>query len=189
MSLCGVWARFRRRWVMESPVLLHYHTAHSRSAARLMSAPAATARRNQMLKGIAPCIGPELLATLARMGHGDEIVLADAHFPGETVGRRVIRADGVGIPDLLAGVLQLMDLDSYVDAPVAMMDVVAGDTADPAVEASYRSAIDSLASAAVNIEKVERFAFYERSREAFAVVMTGATTKYANIILRKGVIS
>ena len=130
---------------------------------------------------------PELLATLYRMGHGDEIVLADAHFPGETMGKRVLRADGIRIPDLLDGILPLFELDQYVDAPLIMMAAVPGDTLDPAVEASYRVPVDRHCPAKPVIERLERFAFYDRAKEAFAVVMTGETAKYGNIILKKGV--
>jgi L-fucose mutarotase len=140
-----------------------------------------------MLIGIAPCISPELLGTLARMGHGDEIVLADAFFPGDSTNVRVIRADGIRIPELLDGILALMNLDSYVEAPVAMMAPVAGDPLDPAVEASYRAVIDRHWPRTPAVARVERFAFYERARKAFAVVMTGETVKYGNILLKKGV--
>lgn len=141
-----------------------------------------------MLVGISPLIGPELLSTLCRMGHGDEIVLADAHFPGESCSRRCLRADGLLIADLLEGILPLFALDTYVDHPVATMAPVPGDQLDPAVESSYRQVIDRYWPDTPAIEQVERFAFYERTREAFAVVMTGDTAKYGNIILKKGVI-
>ncbi|MFW5866926.1 MAG: L-fucose mutarotase [Armatimonadota bacterium] len=140
-----------------------------------------------MLKGISPLISPELLAVLARMGHGDEIVLADAHFPGETMNPRVVRADGLRIPDLLDAILPLFELDAYVDDPLSMMAAVEGDTLDPSVEETYREAIDRHAPDAPRIARVERFAFYDRARDAFAVVMTGETAKYGNIILKKGV--
>ena len=140
-----------------------------------------------MLVGISPLIGPELLSTLCRMGHGDEIVLADAHFPGESCSRRCLRADGLLIADLLEGILPLFALDTYVDHPVATMAPVPGDQLDPAVESSYRQVIDRHWPDTPAIEEVERFAFYERTREAFAVVMTGDTAKYGNIILKKGV--
>jgi L-fucose mutarotase len=140
-----------------------------------------------MLKGISPLFSPELLATLYRMGHGDEIVFADAHFPGDTMNSRIIRADGLLIEDLLDAVLPLFALDEYVDDPVAMMECVPGDTPDPAVEKGYRVVIDTYAPQTPAISFVERFAFYERAKEAFAVVMTGDTRKYANIILKKGV--
>jgi len=141
-----------------------------------------------MLIGIAPCISPELLSVLARMGHGDELVLADAFFPGDTFNARVIRADGIRIPELLDGILALMNLDAYVPSPVAMMAPVPGDALDPAVEAAYRKAIDRHWPDTPGIERVERFAFYERARKAFAVVMTGETVKYGNVILKKGVV-
>lgn len=140
-----------------------------------------------MLKGISPLLSPDLLATLARMGHGDEIVLADAHFPGESLGPEVIRADGLRIAPLLDAILPLFELDSFVPHPVAMMDAVPGDTLDPAVEAAYVEAIQRHAPGTPAVERVERFAFYERARNAFAVVMTGETAKYGNIILAKGV--
>src|SRR5512146_1031522 len=95
-----------------------------------------------MLKGVSPLLSPELLAVLSRMGHGDEIVLADAHFPGESLGVPVVRADGLRVPALLDAILPLVELDAYVEAPVVMMDAVAGDRLDPAVEAAYRAAID-----------------------------------------------
>jgi L-fucose mutarotase len=140
-----------------------------------------------MLIGISPVIGPDLLDALFRMGHGDELVLADAFFPGDTCNSRVIRADGIRVPALLDGILALMNLD-YAAPPVAMMQVMAGDAADPSVEASYRAVIDKRWPGTPAIEKVERFAFYERAKKAYAVVMTGETVKYGNIILKKGVI-
>jgi L-fucose mutarotase len=140
-----------------------------------------------MLKGISPLFSPELLATIYRMGHGDEIVLADAHFPGHTINDCVIRADGLLIEDLLDAILPLFALDSYVDDPVVMMECVPGDKPDPKVEAGYRRVIDRYAPETPGIAFVERFAFYERAKTAFAVVMTGDTRKYANIVLKKGV--
>ncbi len=140
-----------------------------------------------MLLGISPLFSPELLAVLYRMGHGDEIVLADAHFPGETYGKRVLRADGLKIPDLMDAILPLFVLDTYVESPLVMMAAVMGDQLDPAVEAAYRQAIDTHWPATPPIQRIDRFDFYERTRQAFAVVMTGETAKYGNIILKKGV--
>ena len=165
-----------------------------------------------MLVGISPLLSPELLAAIYRMGHGDEIVLADAHFPGHSVNAHalqpywsgiadfpspsrafpshpphVLRADGLGIADLLEAILPLFALDAYVDSPVFMMDAVPGDAVDPAVEASYRAVIDEIWPDVPPIARVERFAFYEQASRAFAVVMTGETAKYGNIILKKGV--
>ena len=140
-----------------------------------------------MLVGISPLLGPDLLAALCAMGHGDELVLADAHFPGHSVHPRVIRADGLRVVDLLDAILPLLALDEYVASPVFMMAPVPGDRLDPAVESAYRAAIDRHWPRTPSIARMERFAFYEQARKAFAVVMTGETAKYANIILKKGV--
>ena len=139
-----------------------------------------------MLKGIHPAIGPELLKVLAEMGHGDEIVLADAHFPGYSFNDRVLRADGVKITTLLDGILPLFELDSY-DDPLIMMQVVEGDSLDPSVESSYRAEIQKHVSDAPEVIRIGRFEFYDRAEKAAAVVMTGETAKYGNIILKKGV--
>jgi L-fucose mutarotase len=141
-----------------------------------------------MLIGIDPVISPELLDALFRMGHGDEIVLGDAFFPGDSFNSRVIRADGIRIPALLDGILALINLDSYVPRPVIMMDVVPGDKLDPTTENSYREVIDRRWPGTPPVERMERFAFYERCKGAYAVVMTGETATYGNIILKKGVI-
>ncbi len=140
-----------------------------------------------MLIGISPLISPDLLAVLDRMGHGDEIVFADAHFPGETYGKRVLRADGLRIADLLDAILPLFALDTYVESPLIMMCAVLGDQIDSSVEASYRQAIDKHWPGTAPIERIDRFDFYERAKQAFAVVMTGETAKYGNLILKKGV--
>ena len=141
-----------------------------------------------MLIGVSDSISPDLLAALDRMGHGDEIVLADAFFPAHSVNPVVYRADGVHIPVLLDGILALINLDTYVDKPVAMMAVAGNDTPDPSVKNAYRAIIDRHWPQTPPIEFMERFAFYERAKKAFAVVVTGETVKYANIILKKGVI-
>jgi L-fucose mutarotase len=140
-----------------------------------------------MLKGISPLFSPELLAAIYRMGHGDEIVLADAHFPGDSTNRHVIRADGLQIDALLDAILPLFALDSYVDDPVVMMECVPGDEPDPAVETGYRLVIDTYAPDTPPIRFIERYDFYKRASKAFVVVMSGDTRKYANIILKKGV--
>ncbi len=140
-----------------------------------------------MLRGISPLISPDLLGTLARMGHGDEIILADAHFPGDTFAKRVIRADGLRIPDLLAAIMPLFTPDQYVASPLTMMAPVPGDELDPAIEETYLTAIRQTWPDIARVERVERFAFYDRARDAFAVVMTGETAKYGNVALRKGV--
>jgi L-fucose mutarotase len=139
-----------------------------------------------MLKGIHPAIGPELLKVLAEMGHGDEIILADAHFPGHSFNDQVLRIDGVKITTLLDGILPLFELDSY-DDPLIMMQAVEGDSLDPYVESSYRAEIEKHAPNAPEVIRIGRFEFYDRAEKAAVVVMTGETTKYGNIILKKGV--
>ena len=139
-----------------------------------------------MLKGISKYISPELLSVLHEMGHGDEIILADAHFPGHSIGPRVIRADGIPIQDLLDGILPLFELDSYAP-PLVMMEVVPGDTLDPAVERDYMDTIGRHAAAAPIPQRIERHAFYDRAKGAFAIVMTGELRKYGNLLLKKGV--
>ena len=140
-----------------------------------------------MLIGISPLMSPELLSALYRMGHGDEIILADAHFPAETLGRPVIRADGLKIADLLDAIMPLIALDQYDHQNLMMMAALPGDELDPAVEASYRSAIEKYQPDAPPVHRIERFAFYERAKIASAIVMTGDTVKYGNLILKKGV--
>ena len=139
-----------------------------------------------MLKGISPLISPSLLKVLDEMGHGDEIVISDAHFPAHTFGREgaiVLRADGIGADQLLAAILPIFELDSY-STPVVMMEAVKGDTLDPAVERKYRAALKYDGE----IERMERYAFYERAKKAYAIVLSGETAKYGNIILKKGVV-
>lgn len=123
-----------------------------------------------------------MLKVLCEMGHGDEIVISDAHFPGHTFNDKVLRADGLGADALLAGFRPLLELDSYA-TPVIMMEAVPGDTLDPAVEAKYRKALGYDGE----IERMERYAFYERAKKAYAVIISGETAKYGNIILKKGV--
>ena len=138
-----------------------------------------------MLKGISPLVSPDLLKVLAEMGHGDEIVFSDAHFPAHYFGKDcnyVLRADGLKADQLLAAILPLFELDSY-STPVIMMEAVKGDTLDPKVEEAYRAALKYDGT----IEQMERYAFYERAKKAYAIVLTGETRKYGNVILKKGV--
>ena len=141
-----------------------------------------------MLKGISPLIPPELLKILAEMGHGDEIVLGDANFPAVSVGRRVVRCDGIGVREMLDAVLALLPLDAYVPAPVALMATVPGEkVTQPPIWQEIRETVEKHAPG-TQLEWIERFAYYERSKNAFAVVQTGETALYANVILKKGVI-
>ena len=139
-----------------------------------------------MLKGIHPCISPALLLTLAEMGHGDELILADAHFPGHSFNDRIVRADGLDVTTLLNGILPLFELDSY-SPPLVMMAAVEGDQLDPAVEEQYMKVIHRHAPSTNHPERIDRFAFYDRARAAYAVVMTGETRKYGNLLIKKGV--
>ena len=139
-----------------------------------------------MLKGIHPAISPELLKVLAEMGHGEEIILADAHFPAHSFNDQVLRADGLKITTLLDAILPLFELDSYAD-PLIMMQAVEGDELDPSVEAAYRAEINKHAPNAPEVLRIGRFEFYDRAEKAAAVVMTGETAKYGNIVLKKGV--
>jgi L-fucose mutarotase len=140
-----------------------------------------------MLKGINPIVSPDLLKILAEMGHGDEIVLSDAHFPGKTFcPKNVLRGDGLQIPDLLEGIIPLFELDSYAD-PLIMMTAVEGDELDPQVETDYMEAIRKHAPDAPAPLRIGRFEFYDRAEKAYACVVTGTLAKYGNVILKKGV--
>lgn len=141
-----------------------------------------------MLKGISSAISPDLLKLLCEMGHGDEIVLADSNFPGASMARHLLRADGLSVSTLLEGIAPLFPLDSYAD-PLIMMEVVAGDRMDPAVEADYMAVIRRHQPGAPSPVRIERHAFYERSRDAYGILMTGETRVYGNLILKKGVIA
>lgn len=144
-----------------------------------------------MLKGISPLLTPELLKVLCEMGHGDYLVLADGNFPSESVGKdaKVIRADGHGIPDMLRAILPLFPLDTYVEQPVQLMQVVPGDPVETPIWDVYRAIISEHdARGTAIIGETERFAFYEKARGAYAVIATGERAIYGNIMLQKGVV-
>ncbi len=143
-----------------------------------------------MLKGIDPLLAPDLLRVLAAMGHGDEICLADANFPAEAVAgsRPLLRLPGVPGPRALEAILSVLPLDSFVGKPAAVMQVVGDPDAVPPPVRDFQMVLDRAEGRAVPIESLERFAFYERARGAFAVVATGEPRAYGNIILKKGVI-
>ena len=140
-----------------------------------------------MLKNIPQTISPELLKILMEMGHGDEIVIADGNFPSASNARRLIRADGLCVPPLLDDVLTLFPLDTYVEFPVTLMDVVPGDTVVPVIWDSYKQIIAKHEPSA-KLTVIDRFAFYERAKNAYAIVATSEMALYANIILCKGVV-
>ena len=144
-----------------------------------------------MLKGISPIISPDLLKALAEMGHGDELVIADGNFPCHSVGKDtiVIRADGHGVPEILDAILELIPLDTYTDKPVALMEVVKGDTCGtPEIWQTYEDILNKHEPAHHDIDFTERFAFYERAKGAYLIIATGEKAIYANILLKKGVV-
>lgn len=140
-----------------------------------------------MLKGISPLISPELLKVLSEMGHGDEIVMGDANFPAESMGQRCLRADGLGAVQLLEGILALLPLDQYDAGHFVLMEVTPGDPYVPEVWAEYEKVLKKYEPGS-RPSSMERFAFYERAKKAYAVIATGEKALYANIILKKGVI-
>ncbi len=139
-----------------------------------------------MLKGISKIISPELLKILSEMGHGDEIVIADGNFPSENYGKRVVRADGIGGKEMLDAVLKLIPLDTYAEENFLLMQTVKGDPIPTIWDEYFKIANDN----DDNLRKgnLERFAFYERAKNAYAIIATGEGAVYANIILKKGVI-
>ncbi|MBR2968693.1 MAG: L-fucose mutarotase [Clostridia bacterium] len=142
-----------------------------------------------MLKGIPKNVSPELLKVLCEMGHGDEIVIADANFPSENYGQRVIRADGISGADMLKSILTLIPLDTYAQPNMVLMQLVKSDEGkvNPTIWVEYKNIADAI-DPNVKIGNIDRFDFYERAKSAYAVVATGEEAIYANIILKKGVI-
>ena len=143
-----------------------------------------------MLKNVPSILSPALLKVLMEMGHGDEIVLGDGNFPAESMGKNavVIRADGHSVPELLDAILTMMPLDQYTEKPAALMEVVPGDPVVPVIWDEYRAILKKHGENPEAVEMMERFAFYERAKKVYAIVATGETVIYANILLKKGVI-
>ena len=141
-----------------------------------------------MLRGLDPLLGPELLQILRSMGHGDEIAIVDANYPATTDGRRVVRLDGVSATQTLKAVLSLLPLDTYVDCAAHCMEVVGEPQQIEPIMDEFQALIDGIALEEVKIDRIERFAFYDRVKTAFAVVATAENRLYGNIILKKGII-
>ena len=143
-----------------------------------------------MLKGVPAILPPQRRKVLCEMGHGDEIVIADGNFPAESMGKDavVIRADGHGVPEILDAVLKMIPLDQYVERPAALMEVVPGDDCVPVIWEQYRALLEDNGEDPARIEMMERFAFYERAKKAYAIIATGESAIYANILLKKGVV-
>ena len=140
-----------------------------------------------MLKGISSVISPDLLKILMEMGHGDEICIGDGNFPAASNAKRLVRLDGHGVTEILDAILALMPLDTYVDAPVSVLAITPGDPVVPVIWDEYKRVIKER-EGDKKIQEVERYAFYEKARSCYAVVATGETAIYANIILKKGVV-
>lgn len=142
-----------------------------------------------MLKGISPLICPDLYKVLYEMGHGDTLVIADGNFPAASIAKDaiLIRLDGHGVPEILENILKLMPLDQYSDQAVTLMERCEGDTADISIWDTYHHIVDSADPRGASlIGTLERFAFYDEAKKAYAVIATSETSQYANIILQKG---
>ena len=140
-----------------------------------------------MLKGIPAILSPELLKVLMEMGHGDDIVIADGNYPSASNARHLVRCDGHGVPELLDAILTFFPLDSFVSCPVALMDVPQGSD-QPPIWAAYKDIIERH-EPGTEIERIERFDFYRRGKDAYAIIATGESAIYANVILKKGIIT
>ena len=141
-----------------------------------------------MLKNLSPLLSPELLKILCEMGHGDEIVLADGNFPAASHHDRVVRPDAHGGVEVLKVIMSVFPLDTYAEANALLMEVVPGDDVETPIWAEYDAVLKAAEGDAVRMGNIERFAFYERAKKAYAVIATGEGALYANLILKKGVI-
>jgi L-fucose mutarotase len=142
-----------------------------------------------MLKGIPNILPPELLKVLMEMGHGDELVIGDGNFPAASHAQRLVRCDGAGTTPLLEAVLQFFPLDTFANHSATLMAIIPGDHYQPEIWPVYKKIIQKLEPRFTDFEMLERPYFYERARKAYAIVATGETARYANIILKKGLLS
>ncbi|QDT98908.1 RbsD/FucU family protein [Gimesia aquarii] len=142
-----------------------------------------------MLKGIPPIISPDLMCVLMKMGHGDELVLADGNFPAESHAQRIIRLDGHDVPQILDAILRFFPLDTFVEQPAGLMNPVDDQAAEPPIWETYQRLIQTHDGRSFELEKIERFEFYERAKNAYAIIATSETALYANLILTKGVVT
>ncbi len=144
-----------------------------------------------MLKGIPGILSPELLKVLCEMGHSDRLVIADGNFPAESMGKnaKVIRMDGHGAAEVLDAILQVFPLDTYVEKPVNLMEVMPGDPVETPIWDTYKEIVTKYDERGANvIGQIERFAFYDEAQKVYAIIATGETALYANIMLQKGVV-
>lgn len=147
-----------------------------------------------MLKGIPKILSPELLMVLAEMGHSDRIVIADGNFPAESMGKDsiVIRCDGHGVPEILDAILQVFPLDTYVEKPVNLMQLMPGDVGkvETPIWDTYKEIVEKHDERGADaIGNIERFAFYDEAKTAYAIIATGESAIYANVMLQKGVVT
>lgn len=145
-----------------------------------------------MLKGIPAILSPELLKILCEMGHSDTLVIADGNFPSESMGKngKVIRMDGHGVPEILEAILKVLPLDTYIERPVNLMEVMAGDTVDTPIWEEYKELVkkyDKRGEKAIG--NIERFQFYEEAKKAYAIIATSEGALYANVLIQKGVVT
>lgn len=145
-----------------------------------------------MLKGIPQILSPELLKVLCEMGHSDRLVISDGNFPAESMGKDaiVIRCDGHGVPEILDAILTVMPLDTYVENPMNLMEVMAGDTVETPIWDTYVEIVtkhDERGKEAIG--HMERFTFYDESKTAYAIIATSEKALYANVMLQKGVVT
>jgi len=141
-----------------------------------------------MLKLVHPAISPELMSVMMQMGHGDELVLADANFPADANAQRIVRADGIDLETLLPAIVKLFPIDTFVAEQAMVMEPVDSTSPEPAIWATFRKDLQAAEGREVTLTKIERFAFYERTRQAYAIVATGSRAFYSNLILKKGVV-
>lgn len=141
-----------------------------------------------MLKGIPKILSPELLKVLSEMGHGDEIVIVDGNYPGASNAKKLLRCDGLGVVEILENILTLIPLDKTVDKSVSLMEVPEDDSYEPVIWNEFENILKKSDEDNIAIEYLERFDFYERGKNAYAIVATSESALYANVILKKGVI-
>lgn len=189
---CGAKRRHVRNMAATAKRLSHAwsYNRYCQSHGSLLGESHFNKRRINMLKGIPKILPPELLKILCEMGHTDELTIGDGNFPGTTYGKKVIRMDGHGVPEILDAILQVFPLDTYVEHPVTLMAVVKGDTVETPIWDTYKEIVrkyDDRGDAC--FEEIDKWEFYDKTKEHSSVVIqTGESALYANIILKKGVV-
>ena len=161
------------------------------SGAAARSEKMTTGRKQEMLKGIPKILSPELLKVLCEMGHSDRLVISDGNFPAESMGKDaiVIRCDGHGVPELLDAILEVFPLDTYVEHPVNLMEVMPGDDVETPIWDTYKEIVEKHDKRGGDaIGHIERFAFYDEAKKVYAIIATGESALYANIMLQNGVV-